>query len=201
MFYRLAPEDPFPSGFEDCVEAYNHLLDTGHDPKDIVLAGDSAGGNMVLSVLLYLRDKGIPLPACGIMLSALLDLTFTGESRFTNARRDPMLPNGGKELIQQMYHPDVADDCPYVSPLFGDFTGLPPLLGQVGSIEILRDDTVRAADRAKAAGVPFRMEVWPGLPHVWQLIDFIPESSEAISHIVAFIQNPHAQTCGPEKAA
>lgn len=197
VLYSLAPEHPFPAGFEDCVEAYKKLLAEGRSPGSIILAGDSAGGNMVLSTLMYLRDNQLPLPACGIMLSPLLDLTFTGESRQTNARSEAMLPNGGKKHIEKIYHPGTPDNHPYVSPVFGDFTGLPPLLGQVGSTEILRDDTVRAAENARKANVPFTLEVWPGLPHVWQLMDFMPESSEAIAHIKAFIHSHCPDAQGP----
>lgn len=123
--------------------------------------------------------------------SPLLDMTFSGKSRRKNAFRDPMLPNKRNSKMHQLYHAGTPHDHPYVSPIFGDFKGLPPILGQVGSIEILLDDTKRAASCAKKAGSRFYLEIWEGMPHVWHILNYIPEAQEAIDRIAIFIEHKH----------
>lgn len=187
VHYRLAPETPFPGGLEDCLAAYHDLLEQGFDPGEIVIAGDSAGGGLVLSTLLALRDEGSPMPAGAIVLSPLGDLTYSGESRHFNRRRDPMLPNHRASMMHQLYMGDALPEDRYVSPVLADFEGLPPILGQVGSTEILLDDTVRAALQAEKAGVPFYLEIWRELPHVFPIMGMLPESEVAIERIGEFI--------------
>lgn len=187
VHYRLAPETPFPGGLEDCLAAYHDLLDQGQDPDNITLAGDSAGGGLVLSALLALRDEGSPLPGNAIVLSPLADLTYSGESRKYNERKDPMLPTHRASEMHELYLGDALPQDRFISPIFADFDGLPPILGQVGSTEILLDDTVRAADRAAEAGVPFFLEVWDEMPHVFQIFSVLPESNIAIDRIAEFI--------------
>ena len=186
--YRLAPEHPFPAGLEDCLAAYRYLLDLGTDPKSIVIAGDSAGGGLTLSTLLALRDDGDPLPAGAVVISPFTDFSFGGESRFSNARHDPMLTPDGIKQMNALYLDDTLHDNPLVSPVFGDFTGLPPVLAHVGSTEVLLDDTRRVGARARAQGVKFKVEVWDQVPHVWHMVGFLPETKAATLRIGAFMR-------------
>ncbi|MBW2245361.1 MAG: alpha/beta hydrolase fold domain-containing protein [Deltaproteobacteria bacterium] len=198
IHYRLAPEVPFPGGLEDCLAAYHDLLNQGYEPEDITIAGDSAGGGLVLSTLLALRDEGTPQPANAIVLSPLADLTYSGESRKTNKHRDPMLPTHRASEMHQIYIGDVPPEDRFISPVFADFDGLPPILGQVGSTEILLDDTVRAAAQANRAGVPFFLEVWNEMPHVFPIFGILPESHVAVDRIAEFINQSELQSL-PEK--
>jgi acetyl esterase/lipase len=188
VHYRLAPEHPFPAGLEDCLAAYRYLLDLGTDPKSIVIAGDSAGGGLTLSTLLALRDDGDPLPAGAVVISPFTDFSFGGESRFANSRHDPMLSADGIKEMNALYLDDTLHDNPLVSPVYGDFRGLPPILAQVGSTEVLLDDTRRAGARAVSQGVDFRVEVWEQVPHVWHVWSFLPETLQAIVHIGEFMR-------------
>ena len=198
VHYRLAPEVPFPGGLEDCLAAYHDLLKQGCDPADITIAGDSAGGGLVLSTLLALRDEGTELPANAAVLSPLADLTYSGGSRKFNKRRDPMLPTHRASEMHELYIGGALPEDRYISPVFADFDGLPPLLGQVGSTEILLDDTVRAAAQAKKAGVPFFLEIWDEMPHVFQIFSILPESQVAVDRIATFI-NTSTLDALPEK--
>jgi len=187
VHYRLAPEHPFPAGLEDCLAAYRYLLDLGTDPASIVIAGDSAGGGLAMSTLLSLRDDGDPLPAGAVVISPFTDFSFGGESRFSNARRDPMLSTESMRQMNELYLDDALHDNPLVSPVFGDFRGLPPILAQVGSTEVLLDDTRRVGARATGQGVDFRVEVWDQVPHVWHMVPFLPETRAAVGRIGKFI--------------
>ncbi len=191
VYYRLAPEDPFPAGLRDCITAYRILLKQGVTPDRIVIGGDSAGGGMTLSSLLALKEDATPLPAGAYLISPAADLTGEDEgSRGENRWLDPMLTPGVLKLCQLYLGGDASLlRHPHVSPLFGDFTGLPPLLSQVASTEILRDDSVRVAEKARAAGVPAEVEIWEGLPHVWHAISFLPESDRALSKIGEFVRS------------
>ena len=189
VHYSLAPEIPFPGGLEDCLAAYHDLLEQGHDPKNITIAGDSAGGGLVLSTLLALRDEGAPLPTNAIILSPLADLTYSGESRKFNKHKDPMLPTHRSSEMHQLYIGDSLPEDRFISPVFADFDGLPPILGQVGSTEILLDDTVRAAAQAAQAGVPFFLEVWNEMPHVFPMFGILPEAQVAIDRMAQFIDS------------
>lgn len=187
VHYSLAPEVPFPGGLEDCLAAYHDLLKSGCKPADITIAGDSAGGGLVLSTLLALRDEGSPLPAGAIVLSPLADLTYSGGSREFNKCRDPMLPTHRASKMHQLYIGEALPEDRFISPIFADFDGLPPILGLVGSTEILLDDTVRAAARAKQAGVDFYLEIWEEMPHVFPIFGVLPESKLAIERMAEFI--------------
>lgn len=200
VHYRLAPEHPFPAGLEDCLAAYRHLLDLGTPAKSIVIAGDSAGGGLTLSTLLALRDDGDPLPAGAVVISPFTDFSFGGESRFANARHDPMLSADGVKHMNALYLDDALHDNPLVSPVYGDFRGLPPILAQVGSTEILLDDTRRVAERAVSQGVDFEVEVWEEVPHVWHVWPFLPETKAAVSRIAGFIRK-HTAAPAAAKAA
>ena len=191
VYYRLAPEHPYPAGHEDCVGAYEQLLGMGVDPRRIVVSGISAGGGMALAVLLALRDRGLPLPSGAILMSPLTDLTDPHDgSRVRNAVRDPVLSHKrGVEMRAMYVGGDIAKMTdPYVSPVYGEFAGLPPLLFQAGSTEILLDDSRRCVERARAAGVAAELEVWKEMPHGWQGLPFVPESGRAIDHCADFIR-------------
>ena len=192
VFYRLAPEHPFPAGHDDGVAAYRQLLDLGVAPDRIVLSGLSAGGGLALGVLLAIRDRRWPLPACVVAMSPLTDLTDTHQnsSRVTNARRDAVLSLEHGQELRNMYVGGNAElyGHPYVSPVFGDYGGTPPVLFQVGSTEVMLDDSRHAADRIRATGGSAEVEVWKGMPHGWQGLPFIPDAGLAIERIADFIR-------------
>jgi acetyl esterase/lipase len=187
--YRLAPENPFPAGLDDCVSAYEWLLQSGISADKIVVAGDSAGGNLTLALLVALRDAGRPLPAGAVTLSPATDLAGTGESRQTRRHLDPYFYNmSPKSTIIPDYITNHDARNPLISPLYADLHGLPPLLMHVGDHEILLDDTLLFYDRACAAGVKVKLVVWPGMFHVFQMFaPFLPEAREANKQIAEFI--------------
>lgn len=178
--YRLAPEHPFPAGLEDCVAVYRALLDT-LPAKNIVVAGDSAGGGMTMALLLSLREAGDPLPAAAYLLSPWLDLTGSGESASTRATVDPMFDIKDMPKASAHYAPQDRQRDPLVSPVFADPKGLPPMLIQVGDEEILLSDSTRLAERISAVGGDVNLQVWPGMWHVFQYyIRRIPEAERAL---------------------
>lgn len=185
--YRLAPEHPYPAAIDDCQAAYRWLLDQGMAPQDIVIAGDSAGGNLALATLLRLKRERTPLPVCAVLLSPFLDLTLSGDSILANARRDPLFTLAFGVGIRRFYAKPVELLNPEVSPLFGDFAGLPPMLLQVGSSEVLLDDATRAAAQARADGIDVELEIWESLPHIFQTITDLPQAGAAAQNILAFI--------------
>jgi epsilon-lactone hydrolase len=186
--YRLAPEHPHPAAVEDAVAAYRWLLDNQVDPRHIAVAGDSAGGGLVLALLVSLRDKDIPLPAAGICLSPWTDLAFTGESWNGKAAVDLIIFRYKELEFARMYLGGLDPRTPLASPLYADLKGLPPLLVQVGTDEVLLSDSVRLVDRARQAGVDAVIEEWEKMQHVWQFAAaFIPEGRRAIARIGEFI--------------
>jgi acetyl esterase/lipase len=188
--YRLAPENPYPAGLDDCLTAYRWLLAQGTDPARLVIAGDSAGGNLTLATLLRLRDEGGPLPAAAVALSPATDMTMSGESMRTRNEADPMLDSEGTPQVREAYCAGQDLKDPYISPLFGDLAGLPPLLIQVGDAEILLDDATRFAKRAEEAGVDITLEVWDEMIHVFQFFaPMLPEATEAIAVIGKFVKS------------
>jgi acetyl esterase/lipase len=187
--YRLAPENPFPAGLEDATAAYRWLLSTGVEPTRVVVAGDSAGGGLTLATLLALRDAGAPLPAAGVCLSPWTDLEGTGDSARPGAVDDPMVTLEGLVEMGRHYLGGADPRNPLAAPLYADYTGLPPLLIQVGTREILLDDATRVAERAKQCGVDVTLEPCDGLIHVWQAFGpAVPESQEAVARIGEFIR-------------
>jgi monoterpene epsilon-lactone hydrolase len=186
--YRLAPEHPFPAALDDAVAAYRWLAGR-FDRRHIAFAGDSAGGGLLFAALLRLRDEGVELPRAAVALSPWTDLALTGESMRSNAVADPMLdPDNLPELVRN-YCAGADPRNPYISPVYGDPTGLPPSLIQAGSDEILRDDAVRMADRMRAAGCEAEVEIWQRMPHAWHLYArLIPEGRRAIARIGQFLQ-------------
>jgi acetyl esterase/lipase len=188
--YRLGPENPFPAAVDDAVTAYQWMLDQGLDPAGIAIAGDSAGGGLTAATLLALRDQGKPLPAAGVMLSPWTDLAGTGESLTSRAAIDPMIQGGeGIANMAAGYLGGADPKNPLASPLYGDLKGLPPLLIQVGTEEVLFDDSVRFDAKARSAGVDVTFEPWNGQVHVFQAFAFmVPEGKEAIARIGEFVK-------------
>ncbi len=179
--YRLAPENPFPAAVQDSVAAYRWLLSQGTEPKNIVIGGDSCGGGHTMATLVALRYAGEPLPAAGISQSGWTDLANSGESMITKAEEDPLLDRDMLENMAMAYLGDKDRKTPLASPFYADLRGLPPLLVQVGSAEVLLDDSVNFAERAKTAGVDVTLEVWDDMPHVWHgFASFLPEGQQAI---------------------
>ena len=186
--YRLAPEHPFPAAVEDALAAYRWLLKESAQANQIVVAGDLAGGGLTLSLLLSLRDKGLPLPAAAVCLSPLTDMTFSGESWTTNARTDFMLKRIPAVKSAEIYYREANPRAPLVSPLFAELAGLPPLLIQVGSEEVLLSDSTLFAEKARLAGVDVTLENWKGMQHVWQYAaSLLPEGRQAVARIGEFI--------------
>ncbi len=185
--YRLAPEHPFPAAVEDAEAAYRYLLDEGYAGKDIVVAGDSAGGGLTLALLLTLRDKNLPMPAGAALLSPWTDLALTGWTMLTNARKDPMLRLESANLGARHYLQGTSPTHPIASPLYADLAGLPPMTIQVGENEILLDDSLRLHAKAKQAGVSTHLETFAGMPHVFQAFAQIPESATAIRKLANFL--------------
>ena len=192
--YRLAPEHPFPAGLEDCINAFEWLATSGpagpSPAAATFIAGDSAGGGLTLAMLLALRDRRRPLPPAAITLSAFTDLTLSGASLRSEAELDPIMHPKCLPDFVGLYLAGADARDPLVSPLFGDYTGLPPLLVQVGEHEIIRDDSVAVAARAKADGVDVTLEVWEGMFHVFQSHEpLLPEGWEAVEHIAGFMRS------------
>ncbi len=188
--YRLAPEHPFPAAIDDALAAYRALRDDGYGPGDIVLAGDSAGGGLVMALLLSLRDAGQEMPAGAVLLSPWLDLTASGESMTTRAKKDPWFKPADMPIIASYYCEDDEYRNPLVSPVFANVEGLPPIFIQVGDDEILLSDSTRIADNIEAAGGDVTLEVWPDMFHVFQVfVHQMPESREAIDKLVPFVKS------------
>ena len=187
--YRVAPEEPYPAALLDAYDAYEWLLEQGWFSEQIILAGDSAGGGLALALCHYLKDKGRQLP-CGIVaMSPWTDLTASGESYETNYEKDPLF---GKTRDSMIYNKDyIGEHDPmnaYISPLFGDFRGFPPMLLQVGSYEMLLSDSVNVAAKAREQGVKVRLSVYEGMFHVFQMAaKLMPESKRAWIEIGRFM--------------
>lgn len=195
MNYRKAPEHPFPAALADTTAVYQYCLDQGIKPANIVFCGDSAGGNLVLTTLLKLKQDGMPLPAAGCCISPWCDLTLTAASIQGNAKKDLILSPKLLQQFAERYVPDDSRNNPLMSPLQGDLTGLPPLLIQVGSAEILLDDAVTMADKARQAGVPVELEVWDDMQHVWHYCAFLlKDGRRAIQHMADFIRQKLANS-------
>jgi acetyl esterase/lipase len=185
--YRLAPEHRFPAAVDDAVAVWRGLLETGAGP--IVISGESAGGGLCLALMLALRDSGLPLPAAAALFSPWTDLTCSGDSIRANDRRCAMLTGAGMLLAAGDYLASADPCAPLASPLFADLRGLPPLLVHVGGSEVLLDDSARLAERARAAGVPVDLRVFPVVAHAWQLAPhLVPEARESLRDASAFLR-------------
>jgi monoterpene epsilon-lactone hydrolase len=187
--YRLAPEHPFPAAVEDATAAYRWLVSSGIQPRRIAIGGDSAGGGLTLATLVALRDAGDPLPAAGVCLCPWVDLEGSGASMTTKAAEDPFVRREMIEFMAQQYLGERDRRTPLAAPLYADLHGLPPLLIQVGSAEVLLDDATRIAERAKAAGVQVELEVWDDMIHIWQIFaPILPEGQQAIERLGSFVR-------------
>ncbi len=187
--YRLAPEHQFPAAVEDSVTAYRWLLEQGIQPQHIAIGGDSAGGGLTVATMLALRDAGDDLPAAGVCISPWADLAQAGESMQTNASNDPTVGKEGLDLATSRYLGDQDPLHPHASPVYADLTGLPPLLIQMGSVEVLLDDATRLAAQAEDAGVEVQLEIWDDMFHVWHsYAHLLSEAEEAIVHIGEFLR-------------
>jgi acetyl esterase/lipase len=191
--YRLAPEHPHPAAVDDAVSAYRWLLQQGISPRRIALAGDSAGGGLVVATLVALRDRGEKLPAAGVCISPWIDLEALGESMTTKAAVDPMVQKDGVLQLAALYLAGKSPRTPLAAPLYADLSGLPPLLIQVGTAETLLDDASRLAERARKAGVEVVYDPWEGMIHVWPLFAaMLDEGKQAIDELGAFIEKKTA---------
>lgn len=185
--YRLAPEHPFPDALEDCLTVYRWLLNNGTARQQIVIAGDSAGGNLALATLLGLRDSAEPLPAAAVCISAVTDLAFTGESLIS--ARDPSITVEFAQAMARHYIGGRDPHQPLISPLYGRMDGLPPLLIHAGEDEIFLSDAVRLAEHARSAAVDVRLVIGSKMWHVWHAFaPYLPEAQQAIKEIGAFIR-------------
>jgi monoterpene epsilon-lactone hydrolase len=186
--YRLAPEHPYPAAVDDALAAYEALLDNGAAPSDIVFAGESAGGGLAIATLVNARDHQLPQPAAAFVMSPYADLTLAGTTLETKGKADPL-------LSREALHARVADytagqdaALPLISPLFADLSGLPPLIIQAGTHEVLLDDALRLAQRAATADVAVTLDVTPGVPHVFQAYhQILDEAAAALDRAGQFL--------------
>jgi epsilon-lactone hydrolase len=186
--YRLAPEHPHPAAVNDAADTYRWLLDQGADPAKTAIAGDSAGGGLTLATLVKLRDEGVPLPAAAVCISPWVDLEATGDSIETKAAEDPMVQRDGILAFSRLFIGGGDPRDPLAAPLYADLHGLPPVLIQVGSAEILLDDAARISRRLEDSGVPVDLQVWDDMIHVWHFFaGVLDEGQAAIDQIGRFL--------------
>jgi len=185
--YRLAPDHPFPAALDDCVSAYSWLLKQGVSVQNIVIAGDSAGGNLALVSMLKLREAGIPLPVACACLSPVADLT--AKPNRDKAIKDPLLPKKAMKQYTEAYLQGIDPRNPLISPSLADLRGLPPMLVHAGEDEVLRDDAVRLVEKAKACGVNAHIEVFPRMWHVWQIFFDLPQATQSLDEIAQFLRS------------
>lgn len=187
--YRLAPEHQFPAQIEDALAAYRWLLQQGIAPQNIVIGGDSAGGNLTLVTLLALREAKEPLPAFAFCFSPWTDMTASGESYKTNNKRDPLFYGDGPHIFAELYLGAHEPTNPLASPAFADFTGLPPLSIYVGSTEVLLDDARKVIANAQACGITADLHIADRQPHVWPImVGFMPEAKQTLKEVASKIQ-------------
>ncbi len=187
--YRLAPEHPYPAALEDCRAVYHGLLESGTQPNDMIIAGDSAGGNLTLTTMLALKKYGAPLPAAGVCLSPATDMAPRPPSNVV-FKNDVGLPKSFIKAVGPAYLADADPRDPLMSPIYGDLRGLPPLLIQAGSEEYLKEDCVRFADQACRAGVEAKLSIYPGMWHVWHIFyPWLPEARQAVDEISSFTRS------------
>jgi acetyl esterase/lipase len=169
LHYRLAPEHPFPAPVEDTLAGYRYLLEQGIEPRNIAIAGDSAGGGLVVAALVAIRDAGLSQPACGWCISPWVDMEGIGDSMTDKAEEDPMVQKDPLLEMSKLYLNGANPRSPLAAPIYADLTGIAPLFIQVGAAETLFDDAIRLARVAGAAHVPVTLEIWPEMVHVWHL--------------------------------
>jgi len=187
--YRLGPEHPFPAAVDDALAAVLFVRAGGIAPGRTAVAGDSAGGGLTLATLVALRDAGDAAPAAGLCISPWTDLALTGDTMTTKAADDPMVRGADLRLMAEAYLAGREATTPLASPLYAELAGLPPLLVQVGSAEVLLDDARRVVARARAAGVDAHLRVWDDMIHVWHAFaDVLPEGRAAVDEMAAFLE-------------
>jgi acetyl esterase/lipase len=187
--YRLAPENPFPAAVEDSISAYKWLLSQGTASRNIIIAGDSAGAGLTVSTMVSSRENAIPLPAAAVLISPWVDLALTGDSMLSKADIDPYMKK--EELMKwaKAYVGNSDMRTPLASPLYAELSGLPPMLIQVGTAEILLDDAIRVADRAGKDGEEVTLNTAEDMCHVWHVFSsMLPEAIEAIEEVARFIR-------------
>lgn len=186
--YRLAPEHPFPAAVQDATAAYRWLRESTPAER-LAIAGESAGGGLTLATLVALRDAGERLPACAACLSAWTDMTCTGASLHTNENTCVFMFAENVAALAAVYMAGADPAHPHASPVYADLSGLPPLLLQVSGSEVLRDDSVRIHEKARAAGTRSTLRIYDGMPHVWQIfLGLVPEARVAVGEIAAFVE-------------
>ena len=203
--YRLAPEAPCPAALDDAAAACRWLIGParGIDPSALVVSGDSAGGGLAVALLTRRRDEGEALPAGAVLLSPWTDLALTGASHGTEDERDPMCSTAMlAEAAEAYLGGSVAATDPVASPLYADLSGLPPLMVEVGEVEVLRDDAVALAARARDAGTPVELHVGPGMIHVWHLFaGAAPEATRDLARVAAWVvDRQEGRAPSPESA-
>ncbi len=187
--YRLAPEHRFPAALDDCEKAYKWLLEQGVSASKIAIAGDSAGGGLVLSTLLRLRENGIEMPSCGVCLSPLTDLKGTGKSRFENEGKDMMFFPENIDEFAPIYLEDESPENPFCSPIYAELNNLPPMLFQVSSSELLLDDSKRTHENILENKGKSKLTIYENLTHDWHMMKgFMPEANEALNEIANFMK-------------
>lgn len=188
--YRLAPEHPHPAAVQDATNAYRWLLAQGFRPGHIAISGDSAGGGLTLATLLSLKENGLPQPAAGVPLSPWTDMEGLGDSMTTNAEADLMIPRDALRGTAAAFLGEGNDPRdPLAAPLYGDYKGIAPLYIQVGGDETLLDDSTRVAEKAKAAGVDVKLDVFPEMQHVFQAsVGRMPEATDAVQRIADYLR-------------
>jgi len=192
--YRLAPEHRFPAPVDDTLAAYRQLLAQGIAPGKITVAGDSAGGGLVVAALVAIRDAGLAQPALGWCISPWIDMEGLGASMTFNAATDPTVQKDTILEMAGLYLNGADAKNPLAAPLYADLKGIAPLLIQVGSIETLLDDSIRLAGRAAAAGVPTRLDIWPEMPHIWHIFHpILTAGKQAIAQGGAFVKDAAAK--------
>ena len=188
--YRLAPENPFPAAVEDATACYRWLLDEGYLPEQLMIGGDSAGGGLAVAVLVNIKNLGLSQPSAAVLMSPWVELTVSGDSMDGNAKADPMLSRAALEFFAKNYLGDLDRKATLASPLFADLSGLPPMLIHVGSTEVLRSDAERLVEKIKQANGNAVLEIWPAMPHVFQLLaGWIPEGKDAVEKLGSFMRN------------
>ncbi len=199
--YRLAPEHPFPAALDDALAAYRALLATGVDPARLIVGGDSAGGGLALALLVAARDAGLPLPAAGVCFSPWTDLACTGRTLVANDARCAMFRGAAVPLWARLYLGETDPMHPLASPLYAELRGLPPLLLHASASEVLLDDTLRFATRARAASVAVELALWDDVPHVWQMWGgVLPEARESLAAVARYLDERLATTAAPRRA-
>ncbi|MCB0501146.1 MAG: alpha/beta hydrolase [Bacteroidetes bacterium] len=195
--YRLAPDHPYPAALEDALKVYEDLMDQGYE--NIFLAGDSAGGGLALALMLKLKDNRKKLPKGAVLISPWTDLAMTGESIRTKVYNDPLIDPKVLNYFAGLYIGEDSPTNPYISPLYGDLSNLPPILIQVGGNEVILDDSTRLAKKLKKNGCEVELEVWQKMFHVWHYLGgILPESKDAINSIGSFVQDVYQSEAAHE---